>query len=269
MSYKLCISTLLFSMFLSPLKAQEVIITIYLHNGTIFETPISEIDSIKFSGQKDGVVINGVRWATRNLAAHGVFCAKSEDYGALFQWGRRGDMHEQRTSPNYPTNDNSSENGAVSSSGLDANGQIINTHAAYGKFIKQNDELWDWRSPQKDDLWNSGKETAPQKTANDPCPAGWRVPTKAELESLVTSGNEWDDLKRGRYFGSETNKIFLPASGGRNCGRGEVNATGDVGFYWCSTVVDVNVHYLYFYSENVYVDGGGRAAGFSVRCVAE
>jgi len=94
-----------------------------------------------------GIVINGVKWATRNLAAHGKFVEKSEDYGALFQWGRKGDGHEQRTSPNYPTNDNSAENGVVSGLGLDANGQIVSTHAAYGKFIKQIENPYDWRSP--------------------------------------------------------------------------------------------------------------------------
>ena len=85
--------------------------------------------------REQGIVINGIKWATRNLAAHGKFVENPEDYGALFQWGRKGDGHEQRTSPNYPTNDNSTENGVVGGSGLDANGQIVGTHAAYGKFI--------------------------------------------------------------------------------------------------------------------------------------
>ena len=78
-----------------------------------------------------GIVINGVKWATRNLVSHGKFVEKPEDYGALFQWGRKGNGHEQRTSPNYPTNDNSQEVGVVSGSGLDANGQIVSGHVAY------------------------------------------------------------------------------------------------------------------------------------------
>ncbi len=35
-----------------------------------------------------GVVINGVKWATRNLDAGGKFVENQEDYGAYFQWGR-------------------------------------------------------------------------------------------------------------------------------------------------------------------------------------
>jgi len=96
-----------------------------------------------------GVVIKGVKWATRNLASHGKFVDNPKDYGALFQWGRKGDGHEQRTGPRYPTNSSNQENGVVSGGGLDANGQIVSTHAAYGKFIKQNESPFDWRSPSK------------------------------------------------------------------------------------------------------------------------
>ena len=37
----------------------------------------------------EGVVINGVRWATRNVDAPGTFTENPEDYGMLFQWNRR------------------------------------------------------------------------------------------------------------------------------------------------------------------------------------
>ena len=38
---------------------------------------------------EEGVVINGVRWATRNVAAPGTFAARPEDAGQFFQWNRR------------------------------------------------------------------------------------------------------------------------------------------------------------------------------------
>jgi len=218
-----------------------------------------------------GIVINGVKWATRNLASHGKFVEKPEDYGALFQWGRKGDGHEQRTSQNYPTNDNSQEAGVVSGAGLDANGQIVSGHAAYGKFIKQNETPYDWCSPQNDVLWNSGTEAAPIKTANDPCPAGWRVPTHAELQSLIDSGSEWDDLNgiSGRYFGDGATKLFLPAAGVRSHSTGEVLSSGEYGDYWSSTVDDIYARYLRFGDGYVGVYYSRRAFGFSVRCVAD
>ena len=216
-------------------------------------------------------LFNGVKWATRNLASHGKFVEKPEDYGALFQWGRKGDGHEQRTSPNYPTNDNSQEAGVVSGAGLDANGQIVSTHAAFGKFIKQNEPPCDWCSPQNDLLWNSGTETAPIKTANDPCPAGWRVPTIAELQSLIDSGSEWEELNgvTGRYFGDGANKLFLPAAGVRGHSTGGVLLSGESGGYWSSTVSDIYAHHLGFLSGGVGVDYTLRALGLGVRCVSE
>ena len=39
--------------------------------------------------QDDGVFINGVKWATRNVGATGTFVYKSEEYGGLYQWNRK------------------------------------------------------------------------------------------------------------------------------------------------------------------------------------
>ena len=124
---------------------------INLHSFTVPDSLI--FNSIDLTND-EGVIINGKKWATRNLAEHGKFVEKPEDYGAFFQWGRVGDGHEQRTSLNYPTNDNSIENGAVSGDeNFDANGQIVNIHTAYSKFIKQNENPGDWRVPQNDLFW--------------------------------------------------------------------------------------------------------------------
>ena len=46
-------------------------------------------ESISFSVFGESVVINGVRWATRNVAITGVFVASPEIAGAHFQWNRR------------------------------------------------------------------------------------------------------------------------------------------------------------------------------------
>ena len=36
----------------------------------------------------EGVTINGVRWATRNVDSFGTFAAAPEDFGMFYQWGR-------------------------------------------------------------------------------------------------------------------------------------------------------------------------------------
>ena len=47
---------------------------------TVFATPPPTTD--------EGVVVNGIRWATRNVNAPGTFTRNPEDAGMFFQWGR-------------------------------------------------------------------------------------------------------------------------------------------------------------------------------------
>ena len=46
-------------------------------------------DSRNSSTSDRGVVINGVKWATRNLDQPGTFAAKPEDSGMFYQWNRK------------------------------------------------------------------------------------------------------------------------------------------------------------------------------------
>ncbi|MDL2311459.1 fibrobacter succinogenes major paralogous domain-containing protein, partial [Bacteroidales bacterium OttesenSCG-928-B11] len=215
-------------------------------------------------------------WATRNLAAHGQFVENPEDYGALFQWGRVGDGHEQRTSPNYPTDDNSGENGAVSGAeNFDAHGQVDSTHEAYGKFIKSASVFpWDWRTPQDDDLWNSGTPFLPEKTVNDPCPAGWRLPNKAEFQKLIQAGERTDEPAGFACMGDDgTSALFLPAAGDRHSDTGEIRegVTYGEGKYWSNTA-DQSFSIGFFFSNigsYAIVSRQSKAFGLSIRCVAD
>jgi len=58
---------------------------------TVFQMPISDIDSIVFKQtaiEEEGVVINGVRWATCNVGAPGTFVQNPEDYGEYYQFNK-------------------------------------------------------------------------------------------------------------------------------------------------------------------------------------
>ncbi|MCL2167674.1 MAG: fibrobacter succinogenes major paralogous domain-containing protein [Lentimicrobiaceae bacterium] len=225
---------------------------------------------------EEGVLINGIVWATKNLDVGGVFCEYPEDYGALYQWGRRTDGHESRTSPCWPLTPacGNSASGVVSS--LDGNGQIPCPDAPCGYFIRQNSSPYDWRTPQNNALWNSGTETAPIKTVNDPCPAGWRVPTQTELNTLTNTtyvnrlwiqenginGYRLTDIATG-------NTLFLPAAGDRYCLSGSLYLVGTYGYYLSSTPYSTYAYYLYFDSGYFYTGYNSRANGRSIRCISE
>jgi len=212
------------------------------------KTCYGEVENFQTLQDYDGVVINGIRWATRNVGAHGEFVEKPEHFGGYYQWGRRGDGHEQPTSGTTAT--------------------LSDTDTPpHGDFILVG--LWppyDWRSPQNHVLWG------PVKTANDPCPSGWRVPTNGELNSLENSGSYWSKLNGidGRFFGSDENTIFLPAAGLRKSGDGLFELIGVVGIYWSNTPNGTDARYLDFNSGGYYYTlHGYRAIGYCVRCVSD
>ena len=75
----------------TKLNAQEKMNVNY-RNGTTLTVIVSEIDSITFTlseQEEEGVVINGIRWATRNVDIPGTFTAKPEDAGMFYQWNRK------------------------------------------------------------------------------------------------------------------------------------------------------------------------------------
>jgi len=174
--------------------------------------------------------------------------------GYLYQWGRPSDGHQLRSSTPVLGTSSSDTPG-------NANFYVIVTGNV------------DWRSPQNDALWGAAK------TANDPCPAGYRVPTQAEWGSIFSGGttsgapgtatnNTWTWTGNGYQI---NNALYLPAAGYRNVSMTNAfTSTGIAGFYWSSTVYGTSADYLYFNSSGVAVGSVGyRACGLSVRCVKQ
>ena len=149
-----------------------------------------------FSPAQNFVVINGVRWATRNVGFSGTFVSQPEDFGGYFTWNQ----------------------------------------------------------------------------AQNACPPGWRMPTQAELQSLVNTGSSWITRNgvNGRLFGSVPNQIFLPAAGDI-CSVGINTSLGAWGCYWSSMPSGTDsARALTFSSDSSAVNNDFiRGFQFSVRCVLE
>jgi uncharacterized protein (TIGR02145 family) len=113
--------------------------------------------------------------------------------------------------------------------------------------------------------------------SKDPCPAGWRIPTRAELESLTNTTfvtREWTTVNGvvGYRFTDITSaaSLFLPAVGSRSNFTGNLYQVFKAGFYWSSSPdITSSVYNLFFDSEYFGMNHGFRMSGFSIRCVAE
>ena len=111
---------------------------------------------------------------------------------------------------------------------------------------------------------------------DDPCPPGFRVPTKAQWKGVLDNNTKTNE---GSFTSSATNyaagkkfgdQLMLPAAGGRFYNKGALYDRGFYGGYWSSTEDDnSNAWNLFFSSSGAGTGYNFRAVGLSVRCVAE
>ena len=124
-----------------------------------------------------------------------------------------------------------------------------------------------------DGSWSEGS-----KTANDPCPAGFRVPTLTQLTALTnntlnprTLVGTWTssttNYRSGYKFGTS---LLLSAAGARTSSTGGQNNRGIIGGYW-STTMDTSTFakHLFFGNTSVSVATSSRNNALPVRCIAE
>ncbi len=211
---------------------------------TVLATPTFATNSVFCNGTPTAVInvtnpITGKTWMDRNLGATQAAASSTDAaaYGDLYQWGRGADGHQCRNSGTTST--------------LSSTDQP--THA---NFILAPNSLYDWRTPQNDNLWQG------VNGVNNPCPTGYRLPTNTELDDERTS---WSQNNSTGAFGSP---LKFPMAGYRNSYDGSLRV-GSNGYYWSSAVFGTSSWSLYFYSGYAFMDISGRAYGFSVRCIKD
>ncbi len=144
-----------------------------------------------------------------------------------------------------------------------------------------------WFNTKKDNSWNGlwGSD----KTAYDPCPAGWRVWTMAEAEAFLTAFAAGGAQLDANQYGYDYKGCYFPFAGrGRDSRNGRVNYVAATGYsteanFWCTDscpYIGVWGKKLRFEAPANYVnvedktpkyvaDTGHPAAGYSIRCVRE
>ena len=122
------------------------------------------------------------------------------------------------------------------------------------------------------------------KTARTVCPAGWRLPSDADWNKLMTNvggaatagaklkaSEGWSDY-RGKPANADDGYGFAALPGGYGNSAGNFGGAGDEGYWWSATESSTNYawyRYMEYHNQRVRRDDNNKTYMYSVRCVAD
>lgn len=201
---------------------------------------------------------NGTLIMDTNLGATGPGTLSLQPMGLLYQWGRK-DPFPTMYHVGYKTMMCFQPAGIINYEVKD-NATLEYTLSHPGTFI---DVINKWEATANNSVW------AAEKTVYDPCPPGYRVPTKAEMTGL--SLGSWDGTYY-RYTESATGYHFHATSRSYYSSTGtHVNESATTGYYWTTDHANGNLAQMVSFSDKLAgtIGGASKSFGAAVRCVAE
>lgn len=184
----------------------------------------------------------------RNLGAVGtgyVYCR-----GMLYEWGRKDPFPSPNNGSYTPNTFYPDRMTAFSISDFDAEGMTVAYSVAHPTtYLKgfASKRYWQTESEFTLNMWWSG-----EKTIYDPCPAGWKVPSKEEMQTVINSGV---NLPGNGFIGNVSTDFGYGNPGSQ--------------YFWTSTGYDRNYAWGYHGGfTNNHIDDATRS-GWSIRPVKE
>ena len=225
-------------------------------------------------------------WLDRNLGAHNVASASNDfsAFGSLFQWSRKADGHEKVEWTSATAGSFVNEMAPLNTPTSDRR------DAGYDGFMPTNVEPHDWArddTSNRDGLWGGRFEdkayAAPlddEVQANNPCPAGYRVPTVNEFIAMAKAVTGLQEMEYGdtSYQVENAAQVFADSPlhmpwAGQCITTGTIS--GGRGVYWTNMPIIAGAgniftnaaRFIMLNGSSVYLNNYQRTNAYSVRCI--
>lgn len=172
-----------------------------------------------------------------------------EEHGYRFQWGRRLGI--------IPTVN------AIVTPGPISKDELISNHEMENIFIGVP---WgkDWLDSPDNSLWGDGKT----KGLYDPCPGGWRVPNKDELETLLKVLNK--NIASSPSYMVNVSGLQFWSTNKFSGEKPPLNASTSI-LYWSSDGDDNNKSnaFLGYTDGNIWIESWAKSYATAIRCIQD